>query len=112
LVKRGFAAGVDLEVAQLCTALAAEDLPGDDVRVVLHLRDQHGVAGVDVRTAPRVGDEVDRLCDVLREDRAPRLCADERGDPPARAVVRGVGLLRQRVDAAMYVRVVLAQMVG
>ena len=38
--------------------------------------------------------------------------ADERGDPPARAVVGRVGLLRQRVDAAVDVRVVLAQVVG
>ena len=111
LIERDLAAGVDLEVAQLRAALAAEDLPGDDVRVVLHLRDQHRVAGTDVRPAPGIRDEVDRLGDVLGEDRRLRLCSDERGDPFACAVVRGVGLLRQRVDAAVHVRVVLAQVI-
>ena len=45
LLQRELAALVDLQVAQLRAALAAEHLPGDDVRVVLHLRDQHRVAG-------------------------------------------------------------------
>jgi hypothetical protein len=52
LLQRDLAAGVDLEVAQLRAALAAQHLPRHDVRVVLHLRDQHRVAGADVRAAP------------------------------------------------------------
>ena len=44
LLERELAALVDLQVAQLGAALAAEHLPGDEVRVVLHLRDQHRVA--------------------------------------------------------------------
>ena len=81
LLQRQLAALVDLQVAQLRAALAAQHLPGHDVRVVLHLRDQHRVAGADVRPAPGVGDEVDRLGHVLREDRRLRLGADEGGDP-------------------------------
>ena len=72
---------VDLQVAKRGAALAAEHLPGDDVRVVLGLGDQHRVAGADVRAAPGVGDEVDRLGDVLGEDR-------RRGSAPVKAATR------------------------
>ena len=81
-LERELAALVDLQVAQLGAALAAEHLPGHEVRVVLHLGDQHRVAGADVRAAPRVGDEVDRLGHVLGEDR--RLAARA----PANAATR------------------------
>ena len=118
LLQRKFAALVDLQVAQRGAALAAQHLPGHDVGVVLELGDQDRVAGADVRpprdapAPPGVGDEVDRLGDVLREHRRPRLGAHERGDPPARAVIGRVGLLRERVDAAVDVGVVRAQMLG
>ncbi len=49
LLQRQLAALVDLQVAQLGAALAAEHLPGNDVRVVLQLGDQHRVAGAHVR---------------------------------------------------------------
>jgi hypothetical protein len=48
---------------------------------------------------------------VLREDRRLWLGIDERGDLFTCAVVGRVGLLRQRVHAAVHVRVVLAQMI-
>ena len=111
-LQRELAALVHLEVAQRGLALAAEDLPGHEVGVVLHLGDQHGVAAVHVGAAPRVGDEVDRLGDVLGEDRARRLGAGERRDAAARGVVGGVCLLRERVHAAVDVGVVQPQMVG
>jgi arginase family enzyme len=90
MVEREFATLVHLEVAQLCAALAAQHLPRHDVRVVLHLGGEHGVAWADVRASPRIGDEVDRLGHVLREDRRPRLPADELRHLCARAVVGGV----------------------
>ncbi len=110
--ERELAVLVDLQIAELGAALAAEHLPGNDVRVVLHLGDQHGVAGAHIRTAPRVGDEVDRLGDVLGEDRRLRIAVREGGDPGACALKGGVGLGGERVDAAVDVRVVLAQMLG
>ena len=112
LLQRQFATVIDLQIAQRRAALAAEHLPGDDVGVVLELGDEDCVARPHIRAlvglsaSPGVGDEVDRLGDVLREYGRLRLSADERGDAPARAVIGGVGLLRQRVDAAMDVRVV------
>ena len=99
----------DRHVAELGVALPAEDLPGHDVRVVLHLRDQHPVSRPHVRASPRVGHEIDRLGHVLRENDLFVGGVDRSGDPAARAL-EGLGrLLRQRVDAAMDVRVVLGQ---
>ncbi len=69
LVEREPALLVDLEVAQRRAGLGGEQLPGDDVRVVLGLREDDRVAGAHVLAAPRVGDEVERLGRVLRDDR-------------------------------------------
>ena len=55
----------ELEVAVL---LLDEDLPRDEVRVVLHLGEDDLVAAPDVLATPRVGDEVDRLGRVAGED--------------------------------------------
>ena len=45
-----------------------DELPGDEVRVVLELGDDDDVAGAEVVEAPGVGDEVDRLGRAARED--------------------------------------------
>ncbi len=55
----------ELEVAVL---LLDEELPRDEVGVVLHLGQDDRVAAADVAPAPRVRDEVDRLGRVARED--------------------------------------------
>ncbi len=55
----------ELEVAVL---LLDEELPRDEVRVVLHLGQDDLVAAGDVAAAPRVGHEVDRLGRVAGED--------------------------------------------
>ncbi len=60
---------VDGDVAQVEPAqLLGEDHPGDDVGVVLHLGEQHGVAGAQVGAAPALRDQVERLGRVLGED--------------------------------------------
>ena len=96
------------QVAQPRAALLAEELPGDDVRVVLHLGDEHLVALAHVLAAPGVGDQVDRLGHVAGEDRGAGLPAHEGGDPLARALEQLGGLARQRVDAAVDVGVGVA----
>ena len=65
---------------------SVEHQPGDEVGVVLHLGEHDDVAGRQVGPAPGVGDEVDRLGDVLGEDdlRGGR-GADEAADACARA---------------------------
>ena len=67
----------------------AEQLPRHDVRVVLHRRDEHLVAGADVGVAPGARDQVDALGGVAREDDlAHRPRVDERAHLLARAFVR------------------------
>ena len=95
---------VDLGAGRL-----GELLPGDDVRVVLHLGEHDPVAGADVGGAPGAGDEVDRLGRVADEDDlAPVGGADVVGDGRAGALVGGGRLGGERVRAAVDVGVVAA----
>ena len=96
----------ELEVAVL---LLDEELPRDEVRVVLHLGEHDRVAARDVLPAPRVGDEVDRLGRVAGEDHLVGVGGvDEPGDLRAGPLVLRGRLLADRVDPAVDVRVVLA----
>ncbi len=86
-----------------------EELPRDDVGVVLHLGEHDPVAGADVGCAPRVGDEVDRLGRVANEDDLATVGrAEVVGDGCASALVRGGCLGRERVGAAVDVGVMAA----
>ena len=58
----------DADVLEARPGLGRQLLPGDQVGVVLHLGRQDQVAGADVRAAPAVGDQVDRLGRVAHED--------------------------------------------
>ena len=62
------AVGGERDPAQLDAALGREDVPGHDVGVVLHLGEHDDVAFAQVGATPRVGDEVQPLGGVLRED--------------------------------------------
>ena len=100
----------ELEVAVL---LLDEELPRDEVGVVLHLGQDDRVAAGDVAAAPRVRDEVDRLGRVAGEDDLVAVGrVDEAGDLDAGRLVLGRRLLADRVDPAMDVGVVLAVVVG
>ena len=101
----------DVEIAQLGARLLAQQLPGDDVGVVLHLRDQHHVAGAHVLAPPRVRDQVDGLGRVAGEDRCGRLGAGEGRDPRASTLEQVGGLLGEPVDAAVDVGVAAAVVV-
>ena len=103
--------GGHLEVSKLGPGGGGRELPGHDVGVVLHLADQHRVAGPQVGARPGVGDQVDRLGHVAGEDRARDRAVDEGRDPLPRALEQGVGLLRELVDAAVDVGVVVAVVV-
>ena len=78
-----------------------EDLPRDDVRVVLHLRGDDEVVGTHVGAPPCVRDEVDRLGHVLGEDRLAGGRVREQRDPLARELVGVRRLRRDRVDPAV-----------
>ena len=99
----------DRHVAQLGAPLLGQELPRHDVGVVLHLGEHDPIPGADVGAAPRVGDQVDRLGDVLREHHLLVVGVDPVGDRPAGALERRRRLLRKRVDPAVDVRVVLGQ---
>ena len=100
----------ELEVAVL---LLDQDLPRDEVCVVLHLGEDDLVAAADVLAAPRIRDEVDRLGRVAGEDDLVAVRrVDEPPDAGAGLLVLGRRLLADRVDAAMDVGVVLAVVVG
>ena len=58
----------DRDELEVAVPLLDEELPRDEVGVVLHLGQDDRVAAVDVPAAPRVGDEVDRLGRVAGED--------------------------------------------
>ena len=96
----------ELEVGVL---LLREQLPRDEVRVVLHLGQDDHVAPADVLAAPRVGDEVDRLGGVAREHDLVRVGdPDQPGRLRTRLLVFGRRPLADRVDPAMDVGVVFA----
>ncbi len=86
--------------------LLAEELPGDDIRMVLEARDQDLVARADVPAAVRLRDEVDGLGRSADEDDLVRRGGvDERPRLLARRVV-GVGRVdREPVNAAVDVGV-------
>ncbi len=108
LVERELALLVDLQVAEPGALLLAEDLPGHDVRVVLHVGDEHLVALAHVVATPGVGDQVDRLGRVAGEDGALGVPAHELGDPLTGRLEQLGRLARQLVHAAMDRRVGVA----
>ena len=86
--------------------VAADHLPRDQVRVVLHLGDEDLVARLE--GAPdRLGDEVDALGGAAREDRPPRASAAPMNARTAsRAALVELGrLLAERVDRPVHVGV-------
>ena len=104
--------GVDRRPVDGGPGALGELLPGNDVRVVLHLGQDDAVAGTDVGVAPRPGDEVDRLGGVADEDHLAAVSgADVAGDCRPGALVRRGRLGRERVRAAVDVGVVAALVV-
>jgi hypothetical protein len=80
--------------------------------VVLELGDDHAVAGADVRRAPRVGDEVERLGRVAREDGVDHRPVQPPRDALARALEQVGRLDGERVDAAVHARAMRVVVVG
>ena len=99
-------------VRELGLPVLAEDLPRDDVRVVLHLGQHDEVAALTFCRPQRVRDEVDRGGRVGGEDRLLGRRAEPLGDPLARALVQVGRLDRERVDAAVDRRPVLGVVPG
>ena len=91
---------------ELGAGLLGDELPRDEVRVMLELGDHDDVARAEVLEPPGVRDEVQRLGRAAREDHlAARRRVDVRAHLLARALVAGGRALGKRVDAAVDVRV-------
>jgi hypothetical protein len=88
-------------VRDLGLAVLTEDLPGHDVRVVLHLGEHDQVPTGDIHSPPRVRDEVDRGRGVGGEHGLLRRRSQPRGDPLARTFVQVGGLDGQRIHPAV-----------
>ncbi len=107
LLEDDVAVVVDRDHLEDRAALLAQQLPGDDVGVVLHGRDQDLVAGLEPRADKARGDQVDALGGRSGEDDLSAVggadVALDRGPGPLEGDGRA---LRQQVDAAVDVRAV------
>jgi hypothetical protein len=106
----------EAEPPQRRTGALGEELPRHDVRVVLHLGDQHLVALAHAERpagpGERVGDQVDRLGGVLGEDHlVARRCVEQPGDLVPAALEAGRRLGAQLVHGARDVGVVPLEVV-
>ena len=98
--------------AQFDPGAVAQHLPRDHVGVVLHLGDEHRLAGLQ-QAAVAVGEQVDRLGAVLGEhDLVAGGRVHQARDGVAGALVGVGGPLAHPVQAAMHVGVLLAHRVG
>ena len=94
----------DRHVGELGSAVGAQQLPGDDVGVVLHLGQHHQIARVHVLATPGVGDQVQRRGRVGGEDRLLDGRPEPLRDPRPGTLVELGRLDRERVHAAVHGR--------
>ena len=100
---------VDIDIPQLGAGVLRDELPRDDVAVVLHHRKHDLIAGLEELAPPTMRHEVDRLSGIAREDDVLRSRrADEAGHLLAHAFVGGGRFFGQSMDAAVDGAVVVA----
>src|SRR5581483_4561998 len=104
-----FAGVVHRRHAQRRTLLRTEELPGNDVRVMLNRGDEDLITPAEILPAPGLRDEVDAFRRPPREDDfLLALRVQEALDRRARAFIGGSGDLAEVVHAAMHIRVLFA----
>jgi len=97
---------VHLDGRGLDVAALAQQVPRDDVGVVLHLREEHDVAVLEVALGPGVGHDVRAHGGAAGEDEGPGIAGpDERGHRDPRGLVHLRGLAGQPVGTAVDVGV-------
>ncbi|ENN89137.1 hypothetical protein RHSP_61761 [Rhizobium freirei PRF 81] len=97
---------VDGHPDELGTLPLADEVPGDDVGVMLHDRDDNLVALAKLRHAPAVGDRVDRFRRVLgKDDIVHRRSIQEAAHLFASRFIGFRGSIGQEVQAAMHIRI-------
>ncbi len=93
---------------ELGAGLRTDELPRHDIRVVLHMRDEHFVAGLEFSPAKRRGHEIDGLRGTARkDDLAARARVDESAYSLSRCLVSVGRALAQLVHATVNVRVIV-----
>ena len=98
----------DWQVNKLNTDFIRQELPRDNVAMVLHLGEEDLVAALEKFISPGMGDEIDALGRAPGEDDlidAPRI--EELRGPGTGSFVGGTGAVTQLVDAAMHIGVVM-----
>ena len=98
--------GGEGDPADLDAPLGGQDLPGDDVGVVLEVAEQDDVARLEPLAAVAVGHQVDALGGVAGEDQLGVAAAADEAADPAPGLLHGLGgLLGQPVGAPVHVGV-------
>ena len=62
------AVGIQIDTLDNCTGRGGDLIPRHDIAVVFHPSDEDFVAGFDIRSRPRIGDEVDGFGGSTREN--------------------------------------------
>ncbi len=98
---------------QLDADAAAQHLPRHNIRVMLHLRQHHLIAGLQKRRAPGLRHEVQPLRRAAHEyNLAGVACIEEAGDLLACTLEAGCSAGTEAVHAAMYVCIISAVEIG
>src|SRR6185312_415990 len=106
LIQQQFTLIVDRDDAQLCPLLLAENLPRDDVGVMLHRADEHLVAGADVLAPVSLSYEIDALGRSTNEDEFfHSRSIDELAHGLSCCFVLSGGVLGKKVNAAVDISV-------
>ena len=106
-IEQAFVAG-DGNVGNFRAGFLREQLPRDEVAVMLHFREQNHVAGLEVFCSPRTRDEIDAFGRAAREDDfVGAFGVDEFRGARARGFERVRRAIAQLVDAAMDIGVVV-----
>ena len=104
---------VDRNHPQLGADLLAQHLPGHDVGMMLHRRDDDLVAGLEKRPAVTLRHQIDRLGGAAHEDNLLiRPSIDEAAQFAARRLVGRRGALAQMVHAAVDIGILSPIIIG
>lgn len=98
----------DWDEAQFCPGALSDDLPWDEVAVVLHFCEEDDIARFQEVAAPSVGDEVDGFCGAASEDDlVGGAGVEEAGDFGPGVFESGGGAGAEFVEATVHVGVVV-----
>ena len=99
-------------MAQHAASARSQQLPGHQVGVVLHHREQHLITGAQVGLAPAASHQVDRLAGIAGKDDLSRIGRTDEGGSFAAGCLKALsGACTELVGAAVHVGVVVVVVV-